>query len=240
MELTISQMPIWLSVIFVVVFSLVPVFLISGLVKQGNFSEGDQRKLRWKIKSFYWVYFAIVALVSFTGFFTKNVMPPRIIVTSVLPLFIFYWFYVQKRDWFVSVFKSIKVEHLIYVHLFRFVGVFFFLAYVYDVLPKSFAFIGGGGDILTALFALPVLLAFKKGWKMAKTLAWIWNIFGLIDIISVLISAVLTTKQAIETNVMGVEEFGAFPLSWIPAFAPATIIFLHLLIFRKLKEECSF
>lgn len=32
----------------------------------------------------------------------------------------------------------------------------------------------------------------------------------------------------------GIEQFGTFPFSWIPAFAPATIIFLHILIFKKL------
>jgi hypothetical protein len=35
---------------------------------------------------------------------------------------------------------------------------------------------------------------------------------------------------------MGVDTLAKFPFSLIPAFAPPTIIFLHVLIYRKLKN----
>jgi len=36
-----------------------------------------------------------------------------------------------------------------------------------------------------------------------------------------------------ENNEPGVAQFDTFPFSWIPAFAPATIIFLHILVFKN-------
>jgi hypothetical protein len=74
-----------------------------------------------------------------------------------------------------------------------------------------------------------------------KRITLVWNIIGFWDIISVLASAVIITKQAIASNTTGILEMTKFPFSLIPAFAPATksksIIFLHICIFKKLKMQ---
>jgi hypothetical protein len=239
MELSMTQVPIWVSALFIISFSTIPVFLIANAVKLAYKNGGNKisSSINKKIFLFYWSYFIMIALVSLTGFFEKNVIPPRIIVFTAIPLFIFYLFYIQKTKWFKFVFEHIKLEQLILIHLFRFVGVFFFLAYYYNAIPEEFAYIGGTGDILTAILVIPVVIALRKGLSFAKQLVWIWNIIGLLDILSVLITATILTRLAVENNESGVQQFGTFPFSWIPAFAPATIIFLHLLVFRKLKER---
>jgi len=238
MDLSITQVPIWVSVLFFITFSTIPIFLIANAVqlayKNGNIEGGSNASK--KVFSFYWSYFALIALVSLTGFFAVNVVPPRIILVSVIPLFLFYLIFVQRTNWFKIAFEHIKLEQLVFIHLFRFVGVFFFLAYFYDAIPKQFAYIGGTGDILTALLAIPVVIALRKKLSYAKTLTWAWNIFGLLDIISVIASATILTRLAIQNNEAGVLQFGTFPYSWIPAFAPATIIFLHILVFKKLMK----
>lgn len=237
MDLSITQVPVWVSALFIICFSTIPVYLIVNAIKSA-YKNGDNKinpTINKKIFLFYSCYFIIIALVSLTGFFEKNVIPPRIIIFTAIPLFLFYLFYVQKTKWFKFVFEHIKLEQLISIHLFRFVGVFFFLAYYYDSIPKEFAYIGGSGDILTAVLAIPVVLVLKKGISFAKELVWVWNIIGLLDIISVLTTATILTRIAVENSEPGVQQFGTFPFSWIPAFAPATILFLHLLIFRKLK-----
>jgi len=168
MDFLITQVPHWLSILFIISFSTIPVFLIANAVKlaykNGNIENGSS--------------IAIIALVSLTGFFAVNVIPPRIILATALPLFLFYIFYVQKTNWFKTAFEHIKLEQLIFIHIFRFVGIFFFLTYYYGVLPKEFAFIGGGGDILSAILVIPVVAALRKKASFAKLLAWIWNIIG--------------------------------------------------------------
>ncbi len=238
MDLSVTQVPIWISILFILSFGTIPTLLIINAVKSTyhRIDIEKRSKISKKIGLFYFSYFVIIALVSLTGFFAKNTIPPRILLTSVLPLFLFYIFYVQKKEWFKSVFKQIKLEQLVLIHIFRFVGSFFFVGYFYEVLPRQFAFIGGTGDIISAIIAIPVFIALKKKMKLARLFVWIFNIIGLLDIVSVLITATILTKQAIENNTPGIEQFGTFPFSWIPAFAPATIIFLHILIFKKLKE----
>ncbi len=238
MDISITQVPVWILVLFILSFISIPIFLIANAVKatvkEHNIKSCE--KISRKIYLFYFTYFTLIALVSLTGFFTKNTTPPRIVVIVILPLFLFYILYIQKREWFKLVFQRITLEQLILIHTFRFVGVFFFVGYYYNILPDQFAFIGGTGDIISAILAILVFLSVKKQMKSAKLFVWIFNIIGLLDIISVLTTAIITTRLAIENNTPGIEQFGTFPFSWIPAFAPATIIFLHILIFRKLND----
>ncbi|MCG8331001.1 MAG: hypothetical protein MI974_25130 [Chitinophagales bacterium] len=239
MELYITNVPYWVSISFAILFASIPPLLIANAAKaaydQGNIPGGQD--IKRKIIYFYAAFFFLVGLISLTGFFAENLLPPRIIVTTAIPLFLFYLFIVQRMGWFKISFEHIRLEQLIQIHLFRFVGIYFFLTYMYDAIPYTFAFIGGAGDILTAALAIPLLYFMKRQVSYATTLVWIWNIIGLADILSVLSSAIITTRQAIENSEAGVQGFGTFPFSWIPAFAPATIIFLHILIFKKLLKR---
>lgn len=241
MNLSIANIPTWVSILFIFSFSTFPVYLIVNAVKSVYKQGGniESTAIIKKIIFFFGFFFILISLVSLTGFFEKNVLPPRIIVTVAIPLFIFYQFYIRRTQQFKFIFRYIKLEQLVRIHLFRFVGVFFFLAYYYGALPRSFAFLGGGGDIFSAILVIPVVLAIRKKHRFAKTFVWIWNCIGLLDIITVLTSAIWITKQAVENNEVGVQQMATFPLSWIPAFAPATIIFLHILIFKKLQEKIN-
>jgi quinol-cytochrome oxidoreductase complex cytochrome b subunit len=126
---------------------------------------------------------------------------------------------------------------LVRLHIFRLVGAFFIIGWFYEALPKSFALIGGIGDIFVALTAIFVAKLIDKKANKYKKITLIWNIIGFWDIVSVIVSAVYITKQSIETNTPGILEITKFPFCLIPAFAPATILFLHICIFKKLKME---
>jgi hypothetical protein len=144
---------------------------------------------------------------------------------------------VFRTNTFWGILENVKLSDLVRIHIFRFVGVFFIIGWYYGILPKSFAFIGGIGDIFVAVTAIFVAILIDKKAKNFKKITLIWNIIGFWDIVSVIISAVYLTKQAIENNSIGVLEMTKFPFCLIPAFAPATIIFLHICIFKKLKME---
>ncbi|BDD04827.1 hypothetical protein [Aureibacter tunicatorum] len=237
MEVSTTQVPLWLSILFIISFATIPVLIISNAGKtayeKANLNGSVIKK---QITLFYWAYFLVVSLASLTGFFTVNALPPRMVAYVMVPLFLFYVLAVQKSRWFRIIFDNIKLDQLIFIHSFRFIGVFFFLAYAYGALPKQFAYIGGSGDIISAILVFPVILAIKKQKTYAKAMAIAWNIIGLLDIIFVISTAFIVTKAALETGNEGVAQFGTFPFSLIPAFAPATIVFLHLITFKKIKN----
>jgi hypothetical protein len=90
------------------------------------------------------------------------------------------------------------------------------------------------GDITTAIASIFVVKAIEQKKNYARALTIAWNIFGILDIISVIVSALVVTNLSIQTGAQGVQEIANFPFCLIPAFAPATIIFMHYLVFKKL------
>ncbi|MEM6700396.1 MAG: hypothetical protein AAF599_18475, partial [Bacteroidota bacterium] len=239
MELSITNVPTWVSLLFIFSF-LTPIYLIAKAAKNAYLKAGkstsEAQGISRNIYVFYIAYLIFIAVLSLLGVFAENTLPPRILILGALPLLLFYFLYVNRSAWFKIVLKNAPLSDLVRIHLFRFVGIFFFINYYYGTLPKQFAFTGGGGDILTALLAIWVIYALNHQKKYAISLTWIWNIIGLVDIISVLLTAIIITREAVATNGEGVAQFGTFPFSWIPAFAPATILFLHAIIFRRLRQ----
>lgn len=152
-------------------------------------------------------------------------------VWAGIPLAVILFGFIGNTPLLKQLLRSISLETLIKIHAFRIVGVFFILIYAYHLLPTRFAFLAGLGDIITAIFALPVagmVARQKPGWKTAL---YVWNIFGIMDIVDLLVIAVMTGANG------KLREMAIFPFVWFPAFAPATILFLHTLIFRKMRQR---
>lgn len=241
MDIFTNSVPLWVSILFFACF-LVPIFMIVRVVKKGvNQPTVDNiNRIKWLptlVFIFLAAYYLYVILMSFTGIFQVNTLPPRVLLFTAIPLALFYFLYVFRTKTFWKILENVKLSDLIRIHIFRLVGVFFIIGWSYGILPKSFALIGGLGDIFVAVTAIFVALLVDKKAKYHKRITLIWNIIGFWDIVSVIISAVYITKQAIENNTQGILEMTKFPFSLIPAFAPATILFLHICIFKKLKME---
>ena len=241
MDIFTNSVPLWVSILFFISF-LVPIFMIVNVVQQGVnqpfFKDNNEvKKLPTLMLIFFATYCLYVTLMSFTGIFQVNTLPPRVLLFTAIPLLLFYFLFVFRTKIFWNILENVKLSDLIRIHIFRLVGVFFIIGWSYGILPKYFAFIGGIGDIFAAVTAIFVAILVDKKAKNYKKITLIWNIIGFWDIVSVIISAVYITKQAIESNSQGVLEMTKFPFCLIPAFAPATIIFLHICIFKKLKME---
>lgn len=240
MEIFTNAVPTWLSVLFLICF-LFPIVMIARTVKTAaintNINPAAARKLPQLVALFLGLYYLYVALMSYTGIFQKNTLPPKILWFTAIPLIVFYFFVVFRAKTFWTLLENVKLSALVRIHSFRFVGIFFILGWQFGILPKSFALIGGIGDIFVAFTAIFVARLIDKKVPYFKRITIVWNIIGFWDIISVLDSAVIITKNAIETNTTGILEMTKFPFSLIPAFAPATIIFLHICIFKKLKMQ---
>jgi hypothetical protein len=213
------------------------IFLIANSAKQALIKTNTSLALtiNKRIIVFGLLYLIIVALISFTGFFSTDTIPPRILLVTTLPLLLVYILFVSRSKVYKLIIHHIDLSSLIRLHIFRLIGVFFLITYYYNALPKYFAITGGLGDIFAAITAIFGAYGIDKKKSYAINLAYAWNIVGLIDIINVAFSAVIATKQSITNGTQSIIEFSNFPFCWIPAFAPATIIFLHISIFKKLR-----
>lgn len=235
----VSNMPLWAIILFIASF-LYSIALIANPVKQAALNAGmtlnRARNIQLGIFVFYILYLAYVSLLALKGVFYTVSIPPKAIVLTALPLMIILFIIVGNTKLFKKLLRSITLESLITLHVFRLLGGFFILLYFYHQLPADFAFAGGMGDIITATLALPVAKMVSKGKPGSLKLVYAWNIFGALDIINIMVLAVIGAKNAIASGDMGSMELTIFPFAWFPAFAPATILFLHTTIFRKLQQ----
>ena len=226
-----DQVPVVVSIAFLIAF-LFPIVLIANLTR--NTAYGRKRNA---IILFYLAYLVLVTLMCFSGVFNVVVLPPRIIVVTTLPLLLFYLFYISNTSFYKSLLGQIPLSALVRVHIFRLIGGFFLILFFLEQLPKTFAFIAGLGDIITAIGSLFVARTLEKKKPFSKKLTILWNSFGLADILLTSGTAVVLTKLNMETGSQGVDVLTQFPFCFIPAFAPATIIFLHISVFRKIFDK---
>jgi hypothetical protein len=235
----ISSMPIWAIALFIAGF-LYSIAFIAKPAKQAALDAGmtptSARNIQLGIFGFYILYLAYASILALKGVFYINSIPPKVMVFTAIPLTIMLFLIVGNTKLFKQLLQSITLESLIALHVFRVLGVFFILLYFYHLLPRDFAFSSGVGDIITAILALPVAKMVSKGKPGSLKMAYAWNIFGALDIITLLVIAVIHAKNDIVTGELGPQEMTIFPFVWFPAFAPATILFLHAAIFRKLQQ----
>jgi hypothetical protein len=225
-------MPLWAIVVFIASF-LYSIAFITKPVKQAALNAGltpqQSRNIQIGISCFYIFYLVYVSVFSLKGVFDVDSIPPKVMIWAGMPLIVILFGFIGNTRLFKTLLRSITLESLIAVHIFRVVGIFFIILYCYHLLPAKFAFSAGLGDIITAILALPVAKMVSKG-KWGTAAVYAWNIFGIMDIVTLLVIAVTTGANG------NLREMTVFPFVWFPAFAPATILFLHTAVFRKLYQ----
>jgi hypothetical protein len=239
MNLLNTPVPVWVSILFILTFPIV-IFLIANTAKkaalQASMSEAKSNRLWWSIVGFYLAFLAYTTVLSALGFFDELTLPPRILLFTAIPLLLFYVGFMFRTKLYPTLLRHASLESLIRIHQFRFVGVFFLINLWYDALPQRFALVAGIGDILSALLAIWVARQVAQRRPGSYWAVLIWNCIGLLDIMSVIVTAMLTANQALAGNAeaLRLNYISLNPFCWIGALAPATIIFLHVTIFKKL------
>lgn len=227
--------PIWVSILFLIAIPI-PIILIARLARKGT-SSSTKNTVFYGILGFFAFYFSYVAYGSLNGLFEKVSLPPIILQYTTLPLALLLFGVVFNLSIYHKILQNTKIEDLVSLHIFRLIGVFFVILAHYETLPKYFALIAGFGDMISAISSIFVANAIRQNRQYARNLTYIWNTFGLIDILFTAISAFVLTKISIDTGALGVDTLATFPFCFIPAFAPPTIIFFHISIYKKLKKN---
>jgi hypothetical protein len=227
--------PQWISLLFLIAIPL-PFILIARFVHK-NTPKSNNSFAFGAVVAFFGLYLAYITLASVSEWFNQVSFPPQVLLFTTFPYAFLLFVIVLNTKIYQKIVENATMEDLVKLHIFRVIGVFFILLALHDALPKTFAFIAGLGDIITALSSILVAKAIQMKKKYAKTLTYIWNIFGTVDILFTAIAANVLTKISIDTGAMGVDTLAMFPFCIIPAFAPPTILFLHLAIFQKLRKN---
>jgi hypothetical protein len=240
MNIFISSVPFWVSILLVLCIPI-PILLTANLAKQSalnaNWGILKANRTFLLVATFLFVYIIYVSLMSYAGIFQENVLPPKILLFTGIPLMLFLLIVLPNLPSFQKLLPHVPIQGLIQIHVFRLIGSFFILLNIYGAIPTKFAYVGGIGDIVVAISSIFVANAVKQNKSYARGLVIGWNILGLLDIVVTVANALIATKASIETGSQSVIAITYFPFCFIPAFAPAVIIFLHVILFRRLFDK---
>ena len=161
----------------------------------------------------------------------RSVRPPGpqlLIVGLTGWLIASYWFGKSFRDWL----NALDLRAIVGLHLTRFVGLYFLWLYGRGELPFRFAVPGGWGDIIVAAGAVVILVGWS-GFGRRRAVLFIWNLYGLIDILFVVATAA-AEAMAMPASMAALLRM---PLSLLATFVVPLIISSHLFIFARLRRR---
>jgi hypothetical protein len=156
---------------------------------------------------------------------------PQIVVAALTAaLLVAFWKGAAFRAWIMS----LPLPALLLPHGSRFVGFYFLVLHARGELPYAFAVPGGWGDIITATTGLALVFAPPQApWRDKAWLAW--NIFGLIDIPFVVVTAARLALA--DPHSMG--ALLRLPLNLLPTFFVPLIIATHVMLFARLRAAAD-
>lgn len=173
-----------------------------------------------------WLLLAL--LVGSSGVLASVPPPfPQVVLLGLTgTLLLLFWKSLVCRRWILSV----DIRALVLVHVSRFVGIYFLVLYSRGELPYAFAVPGGWGDIAVAATALGVSTFSPTSGAVPWRVFFLWNVFGLIDIL-------LVVAAAARLGTAGPESMSALtklPLSLLPTFLVPIIVSSHIIMFARL------
>jgi hypothetical protein len=128
--------------------------------------------------------------------------------------------------------QALDLRWLVAAHVPRFVGIWF-LAHMGPDLAPSWAVPAAVGD-LTVAACTPLLLANGAPRSETQRRLWLlWNAFGLLDILFVVVTAARTALAAPAS----MQALLRLPLSLLPTFVVPLVFTSHALLFARLLRR---
>ena len=110
---------------------------------------------------------------------------------------------------------------ILLLHSFRHFGLMFLArGATYPGMPREVAVPAAAGDLLATVLALIAIPAVAKNARSARSLVWLFNIEGTLDLIAAIVLA----------TVYGAQPYMG-PAYWIPAFWVPAMLVTHYIVF---------
>lgn len=121
--------------------------------------------------------------------------------------------------------RAEALRPILTLHSFRFIGLAFLVPGVVSAdLPSAFARSAAYGDFIAAILAVLSLMLLSRGGGIA--MAWIFNIWGMIDLFS---AFYLANRTGLAAGQLGVMFF-------VPTLIVPLLLITHVVVFRILLQ----
>lgn len=128
---------------------------------------------------------------------------------------------------------------IIRFQLFRVVGGFFIIAFLFGQLSGYFALPAGLGDIITGIFAIFFGKVIQESSIKYKQWSYLWNLIGILDLVVAIIMGIVTNPGPFQISSLTnahVTPIYLLPLLIIPSFIVPLALILHIISVQKLKR----
>src|SRR5882672_1132313 len=94
---------------------------------------------------------------------------------------------------------AVPLWFIVFLNVFRFEATIFVIDAINHSLPPLFGWTAGIGDIISAIFSIPLAIALYRGYHSKRLRAGFiaWNIFGLTDLLNAITLGVLYSVSAV-------------------------------------------
>lgn len=220
---------------YLVQFAFILVCLISILI----FFYASRSKI-FVLYSLAWLL--IQSIIAFSGLYLNfNSFPPRMMLFGLLPslIFLISLFFLKNGKLFI---EQIDLQILTYIHTVRLpIEIILFLLFRAELMSIYVTLEGTNFDIITGISAPVIaLISFKKRKILKKTLL-IWNFLGLLLLINVIVTAVLSAPSTIQMIAFNQPNIAIlyFPFNFLPSYIAPLMLFSHLVAIKKLTFNVS-
>lgn len=198
----------------------------SAITSQSSTTHG----IGWTVAVVLAVWFMLVSVLGAVGALgAPPGTPPLPIfvgaVTPIIAFFLFFWFSLVFRDFVLSIDLRLATA----IQAWRAAGLGFVALYVYQVLPGSFAWPAGLGDLAIGLTAPWVVLTLIRRPSFAASNVFVaWNVLGLVDLVNAVSIGALSSALATGTpGEITTGPMAELPLVLVPAYLVPIFVMLH-------------
>ena len=181
-------------------------------------------------------WLSILAALAFLGFFQNfESFPPRV-GSAILPPVILIFALLSSKS-FYKLLYHIPQSWFVYVQSFRIVmEIFLWLGFIAGFVPVQMTFEWLNFDIIVGITALMGGYTFFGRGRYRRFEAIIWNIFGILLLINIVLIAFLSVPYSFQVFITEPANtfIAYFPFIWIPGFIVPFALAMHLFSLKQL------
>jgi hypothetical protein len=133
---------------------------------------------------------------------------------------------------------SVPMPVMIGLNMGRVLAVLFLLLAAQGRLGGPFPYFAAGGDIITGVLALPIMLRAAASPARHRTAIAAWNLFGTADLINAITFGVTSAENALQifSATPGSAAMQDVPWSFVPSVLVPFYLIMHAIIWAQLRR----
>jgi hypothetical protein len=214
--------------------------LLRTALRRAGLSGGLQARSMITSSTVLLGWYGLVTSLAVKGVFASSAVDnlSLIPVAVFVPIVIGLWL-ILRSETFKAAIAAVPLSWLVGIQVYRVVGFAFLVVWGLGKMPGESAVPAGAGDVTVGLLAIPVAWAVARGFKGARTAAYVWNYIGILDFVVALAAGYLSSPGPFQVLALGHPDImvSAYPMVMFPVFAIPISSLLHGICLWKLSSQ---